>query len=262
MTMVDDCLLTEALSKISEHGISLLEMEVQAKDSEEQLRVAIATIIRQVQESHPGNHDAIEDLATFLYWHPFGIKVKFIADPLGIPVSYLCTPPHGRRNLVRPASGEYECSVCKKPQPYTVDTRAKLSKLIEDNKYDRVRTCKPCIDERDRAFNQKRAHLSDVKYWETALSQRLQATQAQGTFDPLLATMPYKDYLKTDHWYHLRRQILKAAEYRCQLCYRKDLPIHVHHRTYVRRGRERLSDLIALCERCHAKFHDRLNLPE
>jgi len=36
--------------------------------------------------------------------------------------------------------------------------------------------------------------------------------------------------------------------------------LQVHHKTYVRFGNERMGDLVTLCESCHAKEHERLNL--
>ena len=70
----------------------------------------------------------------------------------------------------------------------------------------------------------------------------------------LLKSMPYKEYLQTDHWKHTRKSALKRAEYRCQLC-NGDAMLQVHHRTYERRGHERASDLIVLCRQCHKDFH-------
>jgi hypothetical protein len=69
--------------------------------------------------------------------------------------------------------------------------------------------------------------------------------------------MPYAEYLKTPHWQEVRESALKAADYRCQVCYSPDR-LHVHHRTYDRRGRELLSDLTVLCADCHGRFHDKL----
>lgn len=71
----------------------------------------------------------------------------------------------------------------------------------------------------------------------------------------LLKTMPYAQYLKTDHWQSVRKNALRHARYRCQLC-NKQAPLYVHHRTYERRGEELLSDVIALCQLCHEKHHD------
>lgn len=70
------------------------------------------------------------------------------------------------------------------------------------------------------------------------------------------SSMPYKDYLNTDEWKNKRLCALKAAGFSCQLCNDSDKTLHVHHRTYERRGNEKLGDLIVLCEDCHKKFHD------
>jgi replicative DNA helicase len=69
-----------------------------------------------------------------------------------------------------------------------------------------------------------------------------------------LRTMSYQDYLQTEHWQQVRKAALKRAGYRCQLCNRKGV-LHVHHRTYIRRGHELPEDLIVLCRGCHETFH-------
>lgn len=73
-----------------------------------------------------------------------------------------------------------------------------------------------------------------------------------------LNKMPYSEYLKTWDWEYTRDIAKERAKHRCQLCYKDDLPLHVHHRTYDRRGNEDPSDLIVLCSDCHTKFHDKL----
>lgn len=72
-----------------------------------------------------------------------------------------------------------------------------------------------------------------------------------------LRTMPYQEYLQTDHWKTVRNQAREAAGHRCQLCNSPHY-LHVHHRTYERRGAELPSDLIVLCAPCHSKFHAKL----
>ena len=69
-----------------------------------------------------------------------------------------------------------------------------------------------------------------------------------------LATMPYADYLGTMEWHQTRTQVVALAGGRCQVCNSPD-NLHVHHRTYERRGHEELSDLTALCADCHGLFH-------
>lgn len=49
--------------------------------------------------------------------------------------------------------------------------------------------------------------------------------------------------------------VLAIADCVCYAC--KGHATEVHHRTYVRLGRERLEDLEPLCAACHAKQHDR-----
>lgn len=76
----------------------------------------------------------------------------------------------------------------------------------------------------------------------------------------LYRAMPYDEYLKTEHWQTLREKALKRAGHRCQLCNTSLGSLHVHHRTYERRGRESLRDLIVLCADCHAMFHEQRKL--
>lgn len=72
----------------------------------------------------------------------------------------------------------------------------------------------------------------------------------------ILKTMPYQEYLQTEHWRNKRKSALKRAKYKCQLCNNKE-NLQVHHNTYENRGNEKDEDLIVLCEDCHKKFHDK-----
>lgn len=62
-------------------------------------------------------------------------------------------------------------------------------------------------------------------------------------------------YLQSPEWKTTRRHKLEQAGYRCELCY-SEMRIQVHHKTYDRARNERLSDLIVLCDECHARHHD------
>jgi hypothetical protein len=77
----------------------------------------------------------------------------------------------------------------------------------------------------------------------------------------VLRGMPYKEYLLTPEWQARRTAALERALYRCQVCNRGRCELHVHHRTYERRGAELPSDLIVLCARHHALFHGKLSPP-
>lgn len=79
--------------------------------------------------------------------------------------------------------------------------------------------------------------------------------QALRVFEERLQHMPYGEYLQSESWRARRQQHLEAAGNRCQLCNSPEQPLHVHHRTYANRGRERFYDLVVLCAPCHEAFH-------
>ena len=70
-------------------------------------------------------------------------------------------------------------------------------------------------------------------------------------------SMPYAEYLKTDHWFEMRNRMVQRTNFRCQLC-NKSEHLEVHHNNYEGLGDERLEDLIVLCSECHGKFHDKI----
>ena len=63
----------------------------------------------------------------------------------------------------------------------------------------------------------------------------------------------YKEYLKSPKWKAKRAAALKRDKGMCRLC--GEFATQVHHATYKRRGKERISDLTSLCQSCHEKFH-------
>src|SRR4030095_3538534 len=69
--------------------------------------------------------------------------------------------------------------------------------------------------------------------------------------------MNYDSYLTSDAWYRLVAEVLRLPQYECYICLRTR-PLRAHHKTYARLGRERLSDLVVLCDTCHRKFHESL----
>jgi len=67
----------------------------------------------------------------------------------------------------------------------------------------------------------------------------------------------YQDYLRTTHWSVMRKKIKAKYKGKCACCgfTAKDEIMHVHHLTYERVGKERLTDLVLLCESCHKHVH-------
>lgn len=66
----------------------------------------------------------------------------------------------------------------------------------------------------------------------------------------------YIDYLKTEHWKTTRREKLIINPV-CEKC-GSILRLNIHHSTYTRIGKEKITDLITLCKTCHGKLHKEL----
>lgn len=64
----------------------------------------------------------------------------------------------------------------------------------------------------------------------------------------------YKSYLRSDKWNRKREELFKKRGRVCEVC-GSDHNIHVHHLTYKRIFRERLTDLKVLCGKCHKLEH-------
>lgn len=65
----------------------------------------------------------------------------------------------------------------------------------------------------------------------------------------------YGAYIRSEKWDKKRRKRLEVDGHTCQDCRCTDRPLDVHHLNYNRLGRERMSDLVSLCRRCHDKRH-------
>jgi len=92
-------------------------------------------------------------------------------------------------------------------------------------------------------------------YWRPKRIKRIELQEYQESLDELPT---YNEYIQSDEWKEKSRQAKERAGYRCQLCNRKgnDTTLHTHHNTYDRLLLEDDTDLIVLCKKCHAKFHD------
>jgi 5-methylcytosine-specific restriction endonuclease McrA len=64
----------------------------------------------------------------------------------------------------------------------------------------------------------------------------------------------YSEYLRSPWWQHISHVAKEAAQNRCQRCGGSER-LEVHHKTYVRRGKEKLEDLEVLCWNCHRLEH-------
>lgn len=68
----------------------------------------------------------------------------------------------------------------------------------------------------------------------------------------------YAEYLQSEHWKGLRKQRLELDGYQCQKCGAKH-KLQVHHTRYSARLEDTpVTDLLTLCDICHARAHGKL----
>lgn len=72
--------------------------------------------------------------------------------------------------------------------------------------------------------------------------------------DGTLPTLGGKPHPHPQHWHDIRALAIERDLGRCVTC-NSGWRIEVHHRVYVRWGRERLADVYCLCHQCHTVFH-------
>lgn len=138
------------------------------------------------------------------------------------------------------------CWQCKTEHGFGFRSITSLKEYKAGSNSDRF-LCQQCADLRKRTDVASRANYKQQVEARDAEIQRLKA-------------MPYPEYLQTEHWKEFARLARRKARFHCQLCNSDKQPLHVHHRTYQRRGCEELGDVIVLCEVCHDTFHDRRSL--
>jgi 5-methylcytosine-specific restriction endonuclease McrA len=64
----------------------------------------------------------------------------------------------------------------------------------------------------------------------------------------------YAQYLQTPEWLRRRKLVMLRAQGICEGC-RESEAVDVHHLTYSEAGEEFLFQLVALCPKCHARWH-------
>ena len=134
-----------------------------------------------------------------------------------------------------------KCGVCKKEIRITVNT---LTQLKTEMSRKHSWLCDECSE------NDMKNRREIREDGEKQFGLRLQELKA----------MDYTDFLKTPEWDNTRKKTLRRAGYKCQLCNKDKTTLNVHHKTYERIGEELPGDLIVLCNGCHAKFHDKLEV--
>lgn len=64
----------------------------------------------------------------------------------------------------------------------------------------------------------------------------------------------YKTYLLSDEWEQKRKLVFQKKWRKCEKC-KSENNLRIHHWTYIRIYKEKVSDLFVLCNDCHWEFH-------
>lgn len=218
---------------------SILQDIEEMEEAINQLQTRLENLPAQIANELETEAERIE-AAKYLYWSVPRLSSKIIAkDLLGISV----------RNIKKyiPSTEEFiPCERCQQNIYFTTRSHAQELKrrLRKDKRY----------------YSEGYKIICDT-CWKEIVQQREKNNQQKYSryFERLneLQKMPYQEYLKTPEWRQRRQKHLQSAGFRCQVCNANGVTLHVHHRTYERRGTERFSDLIVLCRECHELFHQK-----
>lgn len=70
----------------------------------------------------------------------------------------------------------------------------------------------------------------------------------------------YTKYLKSPHWIKIRDRALSRHRNKCRCC-GDNVNLEGHHKTYIRLGKEKVTDIQILCGEnnrgCHYMWHER-----
>ena len=216
---------------------SVLQDIQEMEEAISELKGRLHTLPAEIAQQVPEEERVIT--ARYLYWFVPQVTSTDIAE------GFFNVGAHELRNIIGAFQGDIVCDRCNQPIQFT--SRSQAKHIIGASKSGRSHyaegygvLCKVCQDE---------------VYAERHRGYQL-SRQAQDTRLRELKSMPYPEYLRTPEWQARRKQHLKSAGYRCQVCNSSGVIIDVHHRTYERRGEEYYKDLIALCRECHSTFHN------
>jgi len=231
---------------IYEIGNSISELNETKKDLKQRLPEALS------KAAESATNDDKLFAAWVLYWHTNEIYPKEISQRI------LNTSVANMRDKFVKNGLPCAFKCCKCDQPIEAEHRQQLSfhrRLAHvhgfttmESKFEQSVMCLECADD----------YIKTTLLTKARENYDIDSPDKESTEQ--LKRMPYSKYLKSEHWQERRLRHLRSAGFRCQLCNDKDTSLHVHHRTYARKGCERYSDLIVLCEECHRLFHDRQNL--
>lgn len=200
------------------------------EEAQQEVLQAVYTIAIQTEDRIPLRDALIQEI----YWADDVIPTV-IAEVFGL----------SRPEVAKIAAKDYgidlTCTRCQQTTFHPITSKTNLANIKVEN-----HVCNEC-KERDREETHR--HYEE---WAQQHDRRIAE----------LRTMPYQQYLQTPEWQQTRKDHLRRARYRCQVCNAGNTQLNVHHRTYERRGQEHIRDLIVLCRDCHEIFHQQGKLQD
>lgn len=97
---------------------------------------------------------------------------------------------------------------------------------------------------------------SQANHREFKRKKKIKARPKTNTKEKYWArSIPYVDYLKSEHWIRKKKQALKFYHNECSVCKSREY-LQVHHLNYDNLGYESMNDLTILCKECHKNHHE------
>ena len=80
-----------------------------------------------------------------------------------------------------------------------------------------------------------------------------------GTRLQKLGFRTYNEYLKSEHWKQFKEKVFRSKMmkngFSCWMCTNNNTRLNVHHKTYKNLGKEKIGDIMLICEKCHKFIH-------
>lgn len=228
----------DGLNEVERIVRSMSELEKEIKELKKSLPIACEKLSSNIKTDDDRQH-----VADYLYWNVWDINITTVGEFI-----LRNDVKNNTSSLVSNVMIDVPCGSCGALFSFVCTSRNDLKstlvqlKRIESKKRHNHFRCVKCREFESDRFAMK-AH-----------NRALRARE--------LKTMPYNEYLKTPEWQLRRKNHLRSAGYKCQLCNNGDTVLDVHHRTYENRGDEHYRDLIVLCRDCHSKFHNHNEVTE
>jgi 5-methylcytosine-specific restriction endonuclease McrA len=215
------------------------ELRVWAKNAHQDNQDAIHLYVDLLVWGMLDNPDQLKLLIALLYlWEE--VETEWLAEAGSMSVRDTCEVAEAESPVA------FNCVDCKRELPI-LDRQHQIERLRSHKTYHRGETqgiprellCARCIKRRGK--DEERQRELDQRRYRAIIRDHRKGS--------------YGARRMKKEWEMLKKEVHSRDGYRCRMCNRDDLPLHVHHRTYNKYAEEPLEDLITLCADCHGVFH-------